>query len=59
MENVILCNGRYAVNPHFLIEENLRLYSVEELCYFLHYSSLFLIINYNTNKWSPQRNHLL
>lgn len=42
MENVILCNGRYAVNPYFLIEENLRLYSVEELCYFL-YKNSFLI----------------
>ena len=39
MENVILCNGRYAVNPYFLIEENLRLYSVEELCYFLYKNS--------------------
>ena len=35
MENVILCNGRYAQNPYLLEEENLRIYSVEELCYFL------------------------
>lgn len=42
MENVILCNGRYAQNPYLLEEENLRIYSVEELCYFL-YKNSFLI----------------
>lgn len=42
MENVILCNGRYARNPYYVEEENLRIYSVEELCYFL-YKNAFLI----------------
>lgn len=42
MENVILCNGSYAQTPYFLEEENLHLYSVEELCYFL-YKNAFLI----------------
>ena len=42
MENVILCNGRYAQMPYLLEEENLNIYSIEELCYFL-YKNAFLI----------------
>lgn len=42
MENVILCNGRYAQIPYLLEEENLNIYSIEELCYFL-YKNAFLI----------------
>ena len=42
MENVILCNGRYAQTPYLLEEENLNIYSIEELCYFL-YKNAFLI----------------
>lgn len=42
MENIILCNGRYAQNPYLLEEENIRIYSVEELCYLL-YKNSFLI----------------
>lgn len=42
MENVILCNGKYAINPYFLEEDNLHIYSIEELCYYL-YKNAFLI----------------
>lgn len=42
MGNVILCNGTYAQNPYLLEEENLNIYSIEELCYFL-YKNAFLI----------------
>lgn len=42
MENVILCNGSYAQTPYLLEEENLPIYSIEELCYFL-YKNAFLI----------------
>ncbi len=42
MENVILCNGKYAHTPYFLPEENIHIYSIEELCYFL-YKNAFLI----------------
>lgn len=42
MDNVILCNGKYAANPYYLVEDNLHIYSVEELCYYL-YKNAFLI----------------
>lgn len=42
MENVILCNGSYAQTPYLLEEENLHIFSIEELCYFL-YKNAFLI----------------
>ena len=42
MDNVILCNGKYAANPFFIEEDNLHIYSVEELCYYL-YKNAFLI----------------
>lgn len=42
MENVILCSGRYAQTPYFLEDEKLRIYSIEELCYFL-YKNAYLI----------------
>jgi len=42
VENVILCNGRYAQTPYLIEDENLNIYSIEELCYFL-YKNAFLI----------------
>lgn len=42
MDHVILCNGKYAAEPYFLEEDNLHIYSVEELCYYL-YKNAFLI----------------
>ena len=42
MDHVILCNGKYAVEPYFLEEDNLHIYSVEELCYYL-YKNAFLL----------------
>lgn len=42
MENVILCNGKYAKTPYFLDEDNLHLYSIEEVCYYL-YKNAFLL----------------
>lgn len=42
MENVILCNGNYALHPYYLEQDDLHLYSVEELCYYL-YKNAFLI----------------
>lgn len=42
MDNVILCNGKYAAVPYFLEEENLHIYSVEELCFYL-YKNAFLL----------------
>lgn len=42
MDNVILCNGKYAATPFFIEEDNLHIYSVEELCYYL-YKNAFLI----------------
>ena len=42
MSTVILCNGNYAETPYFIAQEELRLYSVEELCYYL-YKNAFLL----------------
>lgn len=42
MNTVILCNGNYAKTPYYVEEEELNLYSVEELCYYL-YKSAFLL----------------
>lgn len=42
MENVILCNGNYAVKPYYLEEDNLRIYSVEELCYYLYKNAILI-----------------
>lgn len=42
MDNVILCSGKYASAPYFLEEDNLHIYSVEELCYYL-YKNAFLL----------------
>ena len=42
MENVILCSGKYAMVPFYMGDENVNIYSVEELCYYL-YKNAFLI----------------
>lgn len=42
MSNVILCNGNYAKTPYYVAEEDLHLFSVEELCYYL-YKNAFLL----------------
>ena len=42
MNTVILCNGNYAKTPYYIEEEELNLYSVEELCYYL-YKNAFLL----------------
>lgn len=42
MNTVILCSGNYAKTPYYIAEEDLRLYSVEELCYYL-YKNAFLL----------------
>lgn len=42
MEKVILCNGSYAKNPYSIESNEINIYSVEELCYFL-YKHAFVI----------------
>jgi len=42
MDNIILCSGKYAANPFYMEDDNLHIYSVEELCYYL-YKNAFLI----------------
>ena len=42
MNTVILCSGNYAKTPYYIAEEDLNLYSVEELCYFL-YKNAFML----------------
>lgn len=42
MENVILCSGSYALHPYYLEQDDLHLYSIEELCYYL-YKNAYLI----------------
>jgi len=42
MGKVILCVGRYAEIPYYLESGGVRIYSVEELCYFLRENALLL-----------------
>lgn len=42
METAILCNGQYAKTPYCVTCDGARLYSVEELCYYL-YKNAFLM----------------
>ena len=42
MNTVILCNGNYAKTPYYIEEEEVNLYSVEELCYYI-YKNAFLL----------------
>ena len=42
MSTVILCSGNYAKTPYYIAEEDLHLYSVEELCYYL-YKNAFML----------------
>ena len=45
MDNVILCNGKYAAVPYFLEEENLHIYSVEELCFYDYMFKMIITAN--------------
>lgn len=42
MGNIILCVGKYAKNPYLIKKSSLKLYSIEELCYFLCENLVFL-----------------
>lgn len=42
MSTVILCNGNYAKTPYCLTAEDIRLFSVEEVCYYLYRNAFFL-----------------
>lgn len=42
MGSVILCSGNYAKTPYYIAENDLHLYSIEELCYYL-YKNAFLL----------------
>lgn len=42
MSTVILCNGKYARNPFFYAADEIRFFSIEEVCFFL-YKNAFLL----------------
>jgi len=42
MSTVILCNGNYAKTPYSLIAEDIRLFSVEEVCFYIYKNAFFL-----------------
>lgn len=42
MSSVILCSGNYAKTPYYIAENDLHVYSVEELCYYM-YKNAFLL----------------
>lgn len=42
MSTVILCNGNYAKNPYCFEADEVRFFSIEEVCYFL-YKNAFLL----------------
>ena len=42
MSTVILCNGNYAKTPYSLITDDIRLFSVEEVCFYIYKNAFFL-----------------
>jgi len=42
MSTVILCNGNYAKTPYSLPMDDIRLFSVEEICYYIYRNAFFL-----------------
>ena len=42
MSTVILCNGNYAKNPYYLAADEIRFFSIEEVCYYLYKNAFFL-----------------
>ena len=42
MSTVILCNGNYAQNPYCLAADDIRLFSVEEVCFYIYKNAFFL-----------------
>lgn len=61
MQNVILCNGSYAQKPYFIEEENLHIFSVEELCYYLYKNAFLIQENFFSDSlfdWMKEELHL-
>lgn len=42
MSTVILCNGNYAKTPYCLTADDIRLFSVEEVCFYIYKNAFFL-----------------
>ena len=42
MSTVILCNGNYAQNPYCPVADDIRLFSVEEVCFYIYKNAFFL-----------------
>ena len=42
MSTVILCNGNYAKTPYSLPMDDIRLFSAEEICYYIYRNAFFL-----------------
>ena len=42
MSTVILCNGNYAKTPYCLAADDIRLFSVEEVCFYIYKNAFFL-----------------
>jgi len=42
MSTVILCSGNYAKTPYCLQAEDIRLYSVEEVCFYIYKNAFFI-----------------
>jgi len=42
MSTVILCNGKYAKTPYCLKADDIRLFSVEEVCFYIYKNAFFI-----------------
>lgn len=42
MSTVILCNGKYAKTPYCLSADDIRLFSVEEVCFYIYKNAFFI-----------------
>lgn len=50
MSTVILCNGNYAKTPYSILPDDIRLFSVEEICYYIYRNAFFLQEDFFTDE---------
>ena len=44
MSAMILCRGKVADNPLYIMQSGIRLYTEEELCYYI-YNNIYILTN--------------
>ena len=57
MSAMILCRGKVADNPLYIMQSDIRLYTEEELCYYI-YNNIYILTNYFINDEPVSYTHL-